>query len=138
MIPEDLYRKIVSVLPILCVDVVIRNKKGMCLLMRRRNEPLEGEWWVPGGRVLLGESILNACRRKLSEEVGIGLGEHEFLGFYEDKFDTNSFGERKMYHTLSLVFQIHISNEEEMEIKLDSQHTEWGWFDNLPERLLIS
>jgi len=138
MIPEGLYRQIISVLPILCVDMVIQNERGKFLLMRRRNEPLMGEWWVPGGRILLGESALQSCHRKLREEVGLDSGEFYFLGFYEDKFDKNSFVEQKIYHTFSLVFQMLISGGDEMKIKLDSQHVEWDWFDALPERFLIS
>ena len=42
MIPEDLYKQILSVMPIICVDVVIRNDKGQYLLVQRKNEPLKG------------------------------------------------------------------------------------------------
>src|SRR5687768_7195207 len=54
-IPEGLYTEIVKRLPIVCVDVIVRSQ-GRVMLVRRKNEPLSGEWWVPGGRVKHGES----------------------------------------------------------------------------------
>jgi len=55
MIQENLYKKILEYLPILCVDVIIKDLNGSILLIKRNNEPLKGEWWVIGGRVLHGE-----------------------------------------------------------------------------------
>ena len=74
-------------------------------MARRKNEPLKGEWWVVGGRILHGEAVREACVRKTLEEVGLEIDEMRFLGFYEDVFDKNSFQVPDPYHTLSLVFE---------------------------------
>jgi len=139
MIPENLYREIISELPIICVDVVIRNESGRVLLARRKNEPIKGHWWVVGGRIISGESAHQACIRKTFEETGLKIDELRFLGFYEDVFEKNAFNVPKPYHTLSLAFETQMSIEQvEKAIHLDSQHTEWGWFDKLPDRFIIS
>ena len=139
MIPENFYRDVISVLPIICVDVVIRNESGKVLLARRRNEPIKGHWRVVGGRRLSEESARQACIRKTLEETGLKINELSFLGFYEDVFDKNAFDVAKPYHTLSLVFETQMSIEQvEQTIHLDSQHSEWGWFDELPDRFIIS
>jgi colanic acid biosynthesis protein WcaH len=52
VIPVDEYQKIVEQIPIVCVDAVIMNRKGQYLLVRRKNEPLKGEFWLPGGRII--------------------------------------------------------------------------------------
>ena len=136
MIPEQLYRQIISVIPILCVDVIIRNEAGRYLLVRRRNEPLKGDWWVVGGRILQGEYAHQACVRKILEEVGLETRELHFLGFYEDMFDKNSFDVPGIYHTLSLVFETQVTTAQ--IIQLDNQHSAWGWFDELPSRFVLS
>lgn len=136
MIPDGLYKQILSVLPVVCVDIVIRNESGQYLLARRKNEPLKGEWWVVGGRILHGEAVREACVRKTLEEVGLEIDEMRFLGFYEDVFDKNSFQVPDPYHTLSLVFEANVTVAQ--TIQLDSQHSEWNWFDELPQRFTFS
>lgn len=136
MIHEGLYRQILSVMPIVCIDIVIRNETGQYLLARRKNEPLKGEWWVVGGRILHGESVRKACTRKAREEVGLDITKLRFLGFYEDVFDKNSFQVPDPYHTLSVVFEAYVATEQ--YIQLDSQHSEWNWFDELPARFVFA
>jgi colanic acid biosynthesis protein WcaH len=134
VIPEQLYKQILSVIPIICVDIVIRNVRGQYLLVRRNNEPLKGDLWVVGGRILQGETARKACIRKTLEEIGLAITDLHFLGIYEDIFDKNSFEVPGPYHTISIVFETLIAVSE--SINLDSQHSDWGWYDNLPERFV--
>jgi 8-oxo-dGTP diphosphatase len=41
------------------------------LLIRRGNEPLLGEWSIPGGTLELGESLQEGVARELLEETGM-------------------------------------------------------------------
>jgi ADP-ribose pyrophosphatase YjhB (NUDIX family) len=136
MIDESLYRRIVQVLPILCVDVVLRVRGKGVLLVKRGQEPLAGAWWVVGGRVLHGESATEAALRKVRAEVGIEIEADalSFLGYYEDKFDVSSFGPG-LYHTLSLVFETVL--DEVPPVALDPTSTAWTLADRLPDRLVI-
>ena len=43
------------------------------LLVRRANEPLKGEWSLPGGAVELGETLEAAVTREIREETGIDV-----------------------------------------------------------------
>ena len=49
--------------------VVIEN--GRALLIRRGNEPLRGQWSIPGGYLELGESLKDGVARELLEETGL-------------------------------------------------------------------
>src|ERR1700710_3053554 len=48
--------------------VVARNAAGQVLLVRRIDS---GEWELPGGGVIPGESALGAARREAVEEAGV-------------------------------------------------------------------
>lgn len=54
------------------VGSVIRDDQGRVLLCQRPEEKRHGgRWEFPGGKILRGESMLQAARRELSEELGV-------------------------------------------------------------------
>jgi len=44
---------------------------GRVVLVKRRHEPLAGQWSLPGGAIELGETLHEGLRRELREEIGI-------------------------------------------------------------------
>lgn len=134
IIPEQQYRQMLRVLPILCVDIIIVGPDGKYLLVKRRNEPLRDEWWTVGGRVLHGEKALDAAKRKLREEAGLGNDAMEFVGFYEGWFDCNAF-EKGLYHTVSLVYKTVFRDMPGTPV-LDDQSSDWMWADALPAQFV--
>lgn len=51
--------------------VIIENNR--ILLVKRANEPNKGKWSVPGGLVRVGESLVDALKREIREEVGVEI-----------------------------------------------------------------
>lgn len=43
------------------------------LIVKRAHEPRKGEWSIPGGRVELGETLVDATRREIKEETGLDV-----------------------------------------------------------------
>jgi ADP-ribose pyrophosphatase len=46
-------------------------KEDAVLLVQRRHPPAEGSWAIPGGSVLVGETLQQAAEREILEETGV-------------------------------------------------------------------
>ena len=58
--------------PVVGVGAVV-VKDGKALIVKRAHEPRKGEWSLPGGRVELGETLIEAVRREIREETGLEI-----------------------------------------------------------------
>ncbi|MGP0089943.1 MAG: NUDIX domain-containing protein [Xanthobacteraceae bacterium] len=130
-LPVDEYRKILSSVPIVCVDCVVVNERRQILLVKRANEPLKGEFWVPGGRVHKGERLVAAVHRKMREELGVDVEIIENIGFFEEFFDKTAESAIGGVHTISIVYLVRPKN---YDFKLDDQSAEWAWFKDFPPK----
>jgi ADP-ribose pyrophosphatase YjhB (NUDIX family) len=57
------------------------------VLMRRATEPARGRWTMPGGFVDLGESVPQAARREIAEELAIEAEIGDLVGVYSSPSD---------------------------------------------------
>lgn len=69
--------------PSLTVDTVIIENSSI-LLIKRKNDPYQGSWALPGGFVEYGETVENAAVRETKEETGIDVKLDELVGVYSD------------------------------------------------------
>jgi 8-oxo-dGTP diphosphatase len=56
------------------VGVLIREDGAFLLTSRPPGKVYEGYWEFPGGKVEAGESVEQALRRELQEEIGVTIG----------------------------------------------------------------
>lgn len=61
--------------------VVIVDSRAV--LVRRGSAPLKGEWSIPGGRLELGETLVEGVQRELREETGLEVRVLELLDVFE-------------------------------------------------------
>lgn len=126
-IPIEIYKKIHQLMPITCVDVVIKHNNKF-LLGLRINKPEKGAWWLPGGRVLKGETLEHAVTRKTKEETGLNINIIKCLGTESAMFPDGPFGHPT--HTIGTTFLVKpISSIE--KIKKDSQTEQFQWFEKI-------
>ena len=69
--------------PIVGVGAVIFDEAGRVVLVKRRHEPLAGQWSLPGGTLDLGETLEAGVAREVLEETGLVVD----VGPVADVFD---------------------------------------------------
>jgi colanic acid biosynthesis protein WcaH len=134
MIDKKTYKKILDLMPIICVDLVLYHK-GKILLAKRVNEPAKGMWWIPGGRVLKNERLTDAVKRKAKEELGIDIIIKKVIGIYEIRFKNGPIkGIKDGIHDISINFLVGLKNKK-TDIKLDRTNKKYIWIDNINSSL---
>jgi 8-oxo-dGTP diphosphatase len=68
--------------PIVGVGAVIMDDQ-VVLLARRKQEPGKGRWSLPGGVVKVGESLKEAVKREVLEEVSIKIEIGGLVGVFD-------------------------------------------------------
>lgn len=101
--------------------VVIRD--GKILLVKRANEPNKGKWSVPGGLVRTGETLEEALKREILEELGVSVEVGDVACVTDEIFyDENRNVE---YHYIVIDFYADINGEP----RPMSDAADVAWFD---------
>jgi 8-oxo-dGTP diphosphatase len=66
-----------------CVGGIVKDAEARLLLVKRGQEPAKGRWSVPGGRVELDESDVDATAREVLEETGVRVRVGRLVGTVE-------------------------------------------------------
>jgi len=135
-IPEKLYKEIVENTIIQTVDIVFINDKNQILLWLRKNEPLKWIYYLPWWRRFKNEKILDSVKRKVKEELWLNINVNKliFLWVYDDIF-ANSIFEWIWAHFSPITYVYKLNKEEENNIKVDSQHEDFKFFDTGDKKL---
>jgi colanic acid biosynthesis protein WcaH len=124
-IPQPLYNAILAHVPVACVDVAVVCD-GCVLLVRREDPPARGQWWVPGGRVLKGERMKEAARRKAREEVGVDCHVGPIIHTAETIFPDGPGG--IPVHSINSCFLLYpVQGAAHVRVRLDAHHSAWRW-----------
>lgn len=124
-ISDKTYRGFLASMPIACVDIAIVHR-GAVLLVKRKDAPARGQWWVPGGRVWKGETMRATAARKALEEVGIECHVGPIIHTAETIFPDGPGG--VSVHSINTCFFLYpISSKVHLSPKLDEHHSGAQW-----------
>jgi nucleoside triphosphatase len=106
---------------------VVENRRGEVLLCRmpEGRGVFPGEWGLPGGGIETGETVGEALRREILEEVGLSLELAEPL-FFTDGTYVKTFpgGERRSLYMVFLLFRCVAA---EGEVRLNPEFDASAW-----------
>lgn len=125
---DDRFQTVVASTPLVSLDLVVRDNAGRVLLGRRLNRPAAGFWFVPGGRVRKGETLVAAFERLVREELGQSVSPNNagYLGLYEHFYEDSAAGEGIGTHYVVNAFELTLplTNLSLPEL----QHSEYHWW----------
>jgi colanic acid biosynthesis protein WcaH len=124
------FREAVDMLPLVSIDLLVRDERGRYLLGLRGNPPAQGAWFVPGGRIRKGEPLARALERLADEELGLSLpaASWRLHGVYEHFYDVNFAGEAGMpTHYVVLAYQLQLPAGRPRAALPASQHLGYRW-----------
>lgn len=116
--------------PSVTVDIVIFTVKDnnlKVLLVKRAVEPFKNMWAIPGGFVLLKESLEDAAKRELEEETGVKDVYLEQLYTF-GQVDRDPRG-----RVITVAYFALVGSEKELHATTDVSEAKWFSMSSLPE-----
>ena len=126
-------RKLVGHRPLLMVGaaVLIVDGQDRLLLMKRSDS---GCWGPPGGSVEPGEAVEAAGRREVCEETGLEVAGMMLFGVFSGPELFYVYPNGDQVYNVTIVY---LARGWQGEVRLNGEHTEWGWFAaaDIPEAI---
>lgn len=108
--------------------VILRNEKDQLLLVKRKHEPKQGMWDLPGGFININETVEKSVHREINEELNIHISDIIYrCSFY----DTYEFGGVRAY-TLCLLFEAKMIDPENLKASDDAASIEFFSPQDIP------
>ncbi|WP_010469922.1 NUDIX domain-containing protein [Acaryochloris sp. CCMEE 5410] len=131
-LPTEVFSQALDHLVITCVDLVFTHQCQV-LLAKRCTYP-QKSWWVIGGRMIAGESPLQAAQRKAKEEAGLAIAtdRFQFVGVYSTCFaHRQQAPQDRGLHSLNLTYLVALTDSERPLLCLDpKEYQEWQWYSH--------
>jgi len=108
-------------LNIAAAAAVIIECRGRLLFGVRKHDPGAGLLDLPGGFVDAGESVEEALRREVREEIGIDIAEMRYLFSFPNRYPYRGM----VYDTLDLIFLVQWEQPPEVKAADDMEKLIW-------------
>jgi len=120
------------------VLICIFNRDFSKILLLKRNEEKRkknnADWGNVGGKVELGEKLMDACLREAKEEIGIELNPNrlKLIEVKETPYLT------EIHHAIHFVYATVLDEKEKIIINEESDEYKWFDLNKIPEKTLDS
>ena len=129
MLDAKTFRTVIENTPLVSIDLCLICN-GQILLGKRRNEPLKGIWFTPGGRIQKKEAWQDALLRIAKVELGLGgiaVKDFALMGMWDHFYNNSALDQDTSTHYVNLPHYAELQSRP--QITLDDQHGEFKWFD---------
>lgn len=141
---NELFLFSTTLVPLLCIDLLVMNKQGNVLLSWRMDEHCGTGWYVPGGCIRLGETFAERIEKTALAELGAEVTYDprpiRVYEYFAPAHRENLSDQRERSHVVTLTFSCQVSDN----YKIPAKHTHFGrpgclqWFSDMPkERLAL-
>lgn len=124
---NETFSTVIASTPLVSIDLVVQNSAGDVLLGERLNRPAQGNWFVPGGRILKNESLSAAFARLTLAELGkaFSIEQATLQGPYDHFYTDSVFGDTPSTHYVAIAYRLTI--HEALALPPE-QHSAYRWF----------
>lgn len=106
----------------LIVRVIIKRENKILLCKMKK----QGYYFLPGGHVEFGDSLIDTIYKELQEEIGLKreqINNILYKDFLENFFENSD----EKHHELNMIFTANI--DETLEIKSQESHIDFEWIE---------
>ena len=129
MLDPQTFKSVIKNTPLVSIDLCLICN-GQILLGKRRNEPLKGRWFTPGGRIHKNETWQDALLRIAEVELGLcdtAVESFSLMGVWDHFYHNSAVDQNTSTHYVNLPHYAEFKSRP--QITLDDQHVEFEWFD---------
>jgi 8-oxo-dGTP diphosphatase len=116
--------------PIAGVGAVVLDAELRVLLVRRGQEPLLGEWSLPGGALELGERLEDGVRREVREETGLDIEPEEIVAVFDHISHASDDPARVRFHYVLVDYRCRVLGGTLMSAT-DATEARWATWNEL-------
>ena len=120
------------------VIVCIFNRDFSKILLLKRNEEKrkknKADWGNVGGKVNLGELLIDACLREAKEEIGVNINPEKLklIDIKETPYLSD------IFHAIHFVYATTLDENQKITINNESEEFKWFRLDSLPDKMFDS
>jgi colanic acid biosynthesis protein WcaH len=129
MLEKEIFKTVVKNTPLVSIDLCIVWDEKI-LLGKRKNEPLKGFFFTPGGRIFKNEAHIDCLNRIARSELGLiinDLKQVKLMGVWDHFYNNSVFGNEVSTHYVNLPHYVYY--DKKPELMTDDQHDTLEWFD---------
>lgn len=109
--------------PVSVVAPIIYDEMGRILMVRRAINPQKDRLGFPGGKIVIGETLMKAAEREVFEETGLKLKAKKVLGFIPSVV----YKENALSFHVQLIPILMETINSQAKIKLDEKHKDYSF-----------
>jgi colanic acid biosynthesis protein WcaH len=135
-LPEEVFLFMSRIVPMINVDLLIKNKKGNILLTWREDEYGPAGWHVPGGIVRYRETFADRIKAVAATELGSPVSFNPVPLLLQETIIPSL---KNRAHSISLLYQCTLTDLPDKNLRCGKgrpQRGQWRWHRTGPDDLI--